>query len=102
MFEVDLCIRIRGYHQLNFHQLVHDRPNDLCDWLRMGQMASAKLFLWVGFYFLVKKEDWFKIAKRCNPARQNAKVHPDYGFSLIIWIPKMAIFAQNYLSWSIW
>ena len=58
MFEVDLCIRIRGYHQLNFHQLVHDRPNDLCDWLRMGQMASAKLFLWVGFYLLVEKKDW--------------------------------------------
>lgn len=46
MFEVDLCIRIHGYHQLNFHQPVHDHhPNGLCDSLRMGQMVSPKFIL---------------------------------------------------------
>lgn len=46
MFVVDLCIRIHGYHQLNFHQPVHDHhPNGLCDSLRMGQMVSPKFIL---------------------------------------------------------
>ena len=53
MFVVDLCIRIHGYHQLNFHQPVHDHhPNGLCDSLRMEQMVSPKFILRAEFVSL--------------------------------------------------
>ena len=55
MFVVDLCIRIHGYHQLNFHQPVHDHhPNGLCDSLRMEQMVSPKFILRAEFVSLEK------------------------------------------------
>ena len=93
MFGVDLCIRIHGYHQLSFHQLVNDhRPNGLCDSLRMGQMVLPKLFLKIrlsgnGFFFTIF-------------ANFNEKGIV-LGSDSIFLISKMTSFGQNYLCWSI-
>ena len=88
MFVVDLCIRIHGYHQLNFHQPVHDHhPNGLCDSLRMGQMVSPK-FIFKGRIRLIGK--WV-LRTRIRSKFSKTQNYPE---------GKMVIFPKFQLKWS--
>ena len=110
MFVVDLCIRIHGYHQLNFHQPVHEHhPNGLCDSLRMGQMVSPKFILRAEFVslengFCPENAYLFKIFKNPKlPRGQNghfSQISTKMELCLGMIVEKI-MFSLNYLYWSI-